>query len=445
MSIITRFAPSPTGNIHVGNLRIALANKLFCQKLDGKFILRHDDTDLVRSRSEFSESIRNDLLWSGLSWDEEIFQSSRLSLYKEAVIKLKESGRLYACYDTREELDLMRRRLLSAGKPPIYDRRGLHLGDAERIKLESIGRIPHWRFLLDGNPAKWGDLIRGDQEYNTNNISDPVLIREDGSYLYTLPSVVDDISCGVTHIIRGEDHVTNTAVQIQIFEALGNVKKQILFAHLPLLTDRGGDGLSKRLGSLSVKDLKESGLEPMAICSFLTYLGTSLPLIAHQELSSLVNDFEFSNYSRNPPKFNQKDLLALNRQLIREMPFNSVSDRLGIKEADEMFWVSIRENIDSISEASEWWNLCQGSGNPIITEQDYLTIAIKLLPKEPWNEDTYGEWVNSLKRETQRKGRDLFLPLRLAITGKEHGPGLKNLLPLIGRERTKLRLMGRSN
>ncbi len=440
MTVITRFAPSPTGNLHLGNLRIAIANALLSHSLEGIFILRYDDTDILRSSFEYKRSIAADLRWLGISWNQEIYQSDRISMYQEAADLLKERGYLYPCYETKEDLEFSRKKLLSQGKPPVYDRSALNLSSTQRLEFESSGRRPHWRFKLDHSLVSWTDLIRGEQKYSINNVSDPILIREDGTFLYTLPSVVDDISLGITHVIRGEDHVTNTAVQIQVIRALSEKINNIRFAHLPLLTDDSGGPLSKRINSLGISYFQDFGIEPMALCSFLTFLGTSSDIKPMYDLNSLSDNFNLKNVSRNPPKFNESDLLSLNAKYLRDAPFSMILEALGDVKYNEEFWIVVRDNIETLPDAHYWWEVCYGIIKPIINDSEYISVALDLLPKGDWDVETFGLWVKQIKLKTGRKGKELFQPLRLAITGRGDGPELKFLMPLIGYDKTVSRL-----
>ncbi|PWC34536.1 glutamate--tRNA ligase [Azospirillum sp. TSO35-2] len=444
MPTAVRFAPSPTGRIHVGNVRLALVNWLFARKTGGSFLFRLDDTDEERSTQDFADGIAQDLTWLGLTWDRFARESDRYPRYDEAASGLKAAGRLYPCYETPEELSLKRASLVSQGRPPIYDRAALRLTDADRARLEGEGRKAHWRFKLNPTPVEWTDLVRGPVHFEGTALSDPVLIREDGRPLYTLTSVVDDADFAITHIIRGEDHVANTAVQIQIFEALGAAVPA--FAHLPLLTDAGGQGLSKRLGSLSVGSLRdEDGIEPMAVNSLLAKLGTSDPIEARLTLDELVAEFDLSKIARGTPKFDPEELARLNARILHLTPFERVADRLaalGLSGADAVFWEAVRANLTRLEDARDWWAVTHAPVTPLVEDAGFLAQAAALLPDEPWDLGTWGAWTNAVKGATGRKGKELFLPLRRALTGRDHGPELKNLLPLIGRARAVRRLGG---
>jgi glutamyl-tRNA synthetase len=433
-----RFAPSPTGRLHVGNARVALINWLYARQNGGAFLLRMDDTDEERSTAEFAEAIERDLTWLGLAWDAFARQSERTERYDLAAQSLKASGRLYPCYETADELSLKRKAQLSAGRPPLYDRAALNLSEEKRRAYEAEGRRPHWRFKLEHAAIDWDDLVRGPQHFEGDKLSDPVLIREDGRPLYTLSSVVDDAELGVTHVLRGEDHVANTAVQVQLFEALG--AEVPTFGHLPLLTDAEGKGLSKRLGSLSLEALRAEGVEPMTLNAYLAALGTSEHAEPALDLAELVARFDLSRYGRAAPKFDPADLDHLNARLLHILPFEAVSARL--PALDEETWEAIRPNLVKLDEAEGWLAICRKTLTPVIEEPDYTAEAAKLLPPEPWDEGTWGAWTGELKAATGRKGKQLFLPLRLALTGLPHGPELKALLPLIGRERAEKRLRG---
>lgn len=444
MSICVRFAPSPTGLLHVGNARTALVTWLFARHNEGKFLLRMDDTDGERSSDTFAEAIHDDLVWMGLDWDMFARQAGRLAEYEKAIDKLKDSGRLYPCYETPEELALKRKSQLGRGLPPIYDRGALKLSDAEKEKYEAQGRKPHWRFKLNHAKIEWNDLVRGHVHFEGADMSDPVLIREDGSPLYHICSVVDDIEFGITHIVRGEDHVSNTACHIQMFEALGATPPE--FAHLPLLADKDGGKLSKRLGSLSVASLRDDdGIEPMALASLLARLGTSDAIEAETGMFKLIESFDFEKFSRGAPKFDPEELKRLNARILHETPFEEVHERLaemGLDGIDEEFWNAVRPNLARFSEVADWWQIAKGEIEPVIEDGDYTKEAAALLPEEPWNTETWSSWVNGIKDQTGRKGKQLFMPLRQALTGQAHGPELGQLLPLIGRERAVARLKG---
>ncbi|MCE3231090.1 MAG: glutamyl-tRNA ligase [Alphaproteobacteria bacterium] len=449
MAIRVRFAPSPTGLLHIGNARTALINWLFARHHalkgeDATFLLRLDDTDLERSDPLYAKAIEEDLAWLGLTHDQFARQSDRFDQYDQAVARLKATGRLYPCYETPEELDFKRKRQLARHEPPIYDRTALKLTDEERRAFEAEGRQPHWRFKLLPEAIHWDDLIRGPNDFHGSHLSDPVLVRADGAYLYTLTSVVDDIDLGITHIIRGEDHVTNTAVQIQLFAALGGDVTHLHFAHSTLLVDVNGASLSKRLGSLSLATLRESGLEPMAINSLLARLGTSLPVEPQLTLDELAQNFTLSALGRASPRFDPAELETLNHKLLQVMPYDQVQGRLReiAPSLTEAFWNVIRGNLRTLEEACQWEAIYVGHITPLIEDRDYLGQALGCLPGEPWDTATWGLWTARLKEITGRKGKALFMPLRQAITGMDHGPEMKELLPLIGYGKVVERLKG---
>lgn len=441
MTVKVRFAPSPTGRLHVGNIRAALINWLYAKRQGGQFVLRIDDTDLERSTKEFEQGIETDLTWLGLVWDERHNQSARFPVYQQAVERLKAQGRLYPAYETGEELDRRRKVQLSRGQPPIYDRAALKLTDEEKAALEAEGRRPHWRFRLEGKRVKWMDLVRGECEVDTTSMSDPVLIREDGAFLYTLPSVVDDIDMGITHVIRGEDHVTNTGAQIEIFEALGAAAPT--FAHMTLLIGADGGALSKRLGSLSICDLREQGYEPLAITSHLAKIGTSDNLEVGESLAALGEGFEFSKMGRSAARYDEADLGRLNAALLHAMPYEAAKPRLSALGVDlgETFWNTVRGNLNLFADVKTLAAVVAGEVTPVVEDQAFLDAAKALLP-ETVGPDTWSEWVNAVKEKTGAKGKALFLPLRRALTGMDHGPEMGPILALIGREKAVRRLSG---
>ncbi|MBN9669945.1 glutamate--tRNA ligase [Roseibium aggregatum] len=446
MTVTVRFAPSPTGHIHIGNSRPALFNWLFARKNGGAFILRFDDTDLERSKAEYAESIETDLRWLGIQPDRIERQSERVASYDAAAQKLKDAGLLYPCYETPDELERRRSRQRALGRPPVYDRAGLKQSDEERAAFEAEGRKPHWRFVLpnhDGDPfqtrrtdVSWTDLCRGEQAVDLASLSDPVLIRADGTYLYTLPSIVDDIDMGVTHVIRGEDHVANTGVQIAIFEALD--AKAPVFGHHNLLTTRDGEGLSKRKGALSIGSLREAGLEPMAVASLAVLTGTSQAVEPVPAMEQLVEKFDLSNVSRSSAKFDPEELKSLNARLVHDLPFEAVRDRLASLGIDptETFWNTVRGNCETVCAAAAYWQIVDGSIEGKIEDEDreFLSKARDLLPEGDITVESWPAWTNALKAETGRKGRALFMPLRRVLTGLDHGPDMKDMLPLIGRQ-----------
>lgn len=441
-----RFAPSPTGRIHIGNARTALLNALFAREYGGAFVLRFDDTDVARSRQEYADSIVIDLAWLGIAPDETVKQSDRFALYRAAVDRLKAMGRLYPCYETAEELDRRRKRMQARGLPPIYDRAALKLTPDDRARLEAEGRKPHWRFRLDPVEVTWFDLVRGDSHIDCASLSDPVLVREDGTYLYTLPSVVDDIDLGITQIIRGEDHVTNTAVQAQLFRALG--AEPPAFGHHNLLVNASGEGLSKRSGALSLTGLRDAGVEALAVAAMAVLTGSAVSIHPVASLDEL-GPVDLARLSRAPAKFDEQDLWALSAKTLHGLPFAAVRERLaahGIPDdaRGEAFWAAVRGNLSRFDDAVRWWTVVEGAVDPAIEDQAYLAEAAAALPAEPWSASTWGDWTAQVKTASGRKGRALFHPLRLALTGAETGPELAGLLPLIGRAKASARLSGRA-
>ncbi len=441
-AIKVRFAPSPTGRLHVGNLRTALVNYLFACKMGGQFMLRIDDTDTERSTAAFEADIRADLEWMGMDWDCEERQSSRLTRYDEALATLVESGRAYACFETQEELSLKRKAQLSSGRPPVYDRAGLELSAAEREKFEKEGRRPHWRFLLNDAEVNWHDLVRGNVTYHMNSLSDPVLMREDGRVIYTMASVVDDVDHGITHILRGEDHVTNSAAQIQLFEALG--AKAPTMGHMALLAGADGEGLSKRLGSLSISELRSKGIEPVAIASLLSRIGTADPVEAQANMTSIINGFDISRFGRATAKFDPAELEKVNGQIIQDMPFDIVKEQLEASDVGggALFWETVRGNINVVGEAKTWWDICTSNIVPIIESREVTNAAAVLLPEGPLDASIWKAWTTAIAAKTGTKGKGLFMPLRLALTGRDSGPELASLLAIMGRDRVFARLNG---
>ncbi|WP_108460280.1 glutamate--tRNA ligase [Devosia naphthalenivorans] len=432
---VVRWAPSPSGRIHLGNARPALLNWFYARRNGGRYVLRMDDTDQARSTREFADGVEVDLAWLGVTPDVLVRQSERTALYDAAKDRLIAAGRLYPCYETEDELDRRRKRARALNKPPIYDRAALNLTEEDRARLEAEGRKPHWRFKLDGRPVQFEDLIKGPQTVNTASMSDPVLVREDGTYLYTLPSVVDDIDLGITHVIRGEDHVSNTGTQIEIFEALGGAVP--IFAHHNLLTDSEGQGFSKRLGSQSIADFRAEGYEPMAIAIMASITGTSLPIETYETLDEIANRLDFSMVSHGAARFDPAELDTLNARLLHAMPYAAVQGRLSSLGLEgEALWLLLRDNLTKFNDIVELSKLVTGPIEPVIADEDrdFLALAKAMLPEEPWDETTWSHWTDALKTTTGRKGKALFLPLRLALTGRHDGPELKSLLPLVGRK-----------
>ncbi|MNU37146.1 Glutamate--tRNA ligase [compost metagenome] len=441
MSVKVRFAPSPTGKLHVGNVRTALVNWLFAKGQGGSFVLRIDDTDLARSTQEYEDGIETDLTWLGLVWDERYNQSKRFDRYEEAAARLKASGRLYPCYETSDELDRRRKVQLSRGLPPIYDRAALELTEAEKAAYEAEGRRPHWRFKLEGKRVAWEDLARGHAEVDTASMSDPVLIREDGLFLYTLPSVVDDIDMDITHIIRGEDHVTNTGAQIEIFEALD--AKVPGFAHMPLLVGADGAALSKRLGSLSISDMRDQGYEPIAITSHLGKIGTSDNLEIAASVEALGQAFAFSKMGRSPARYDTADLDRLNAQALHGLTYAEAQPRLAALGVDlgEGFWEAVKPNLTKFADVAEMAKIVTGPVTPVIEDAAFAAAALEVLP-EVIDAGAWSAWTTAVKEKTGAKGKGLFMPLRLALTGQAHGPDMAAMAPLIGRDAIVRRLKG---
>lgn len=442
--ITVRFAPSPTGHIHIGNARTALLNALVARETGGQFVLRFDDTDQERSRDAYAAAIVADLEWLGVIPDMTIRQSDRLSHYAAAIDRLKALGRLYPAYETADELDRRRKRQQARGLPPVYDRAALKLTDAERHRLEAYGRRPHWRFKLEPGTVRWTDLVRGDSHIDCGSLSDPVLVREDGTYLYTLPSVVDDLNLGITDVIRGEDHVTNTAVQIQLFEALGGAVPR--FGHHNLLVNGSGEGLSKRSGALSIAGLREAGAEPLAVAALAVLTGSARavqPVAALDDLGPV----ELARLSRAPARFDEAELWTLSAKTLHALPFGAVRARFAARglpddAAGEAFWLAVRGNLERFADVDTWWTVAHGTVASVTEDAALLDQAVRALPPEPWTAETWGAWTGQLRRDTGLKGRALFHPLRLALTGRDTGPELAALLPLIGRDRALIRLSG---
>lgn len=438
----TRFAPSPTGMLHIGNVRTALIAWLFARSHDGYFLLRIDDTDTERSKPEYEAAIYESLTWLGMTWDEVAHQSKRLDRYNVVIEQLKNDGRLYACYETPEELALKRKAQLSQGKPPIYDRASLKLSDEQKAKFEAEGRKPHWRFLMKAAPIEWNDMIRGEVKFNGADMSDPVLIREDGTPLFNLCSVIDDADFGITHIVRGEDHVSNTAAQTQMFEAMGAGLPT--FAHLPLVSNAEGGKLSKREGALGILELRDDiGVEPMSIPSLLARLGSSDPIEAFDSFGPLIESFDMSKFGRGTPKMDPDEFLRLNSKILHGLDFERAKVRLaqiGLEQITEDFWNIVRPNLETIKDIRDWWSVANGPVTPIIADDSFAAKAIEFMPPAPWTSTTWKDWTNAIKTATGLKGKELFMPLRQALTGMDHGPELGELLPLIGPEKAKARL-----
>ncbi len=433
--ITTRFAPSPTGYLHIGNFRAALMNYLLSRKFGGNFILRIDDTDLERSKDKYVDATKEDLTWLGLTWDRLERQSQRLARYDAAADKLREMGLLYECFETPTELDLKRKKQLNMGKPPVYDRAALMLNDEGKSSLRAERGQGHWRFKLAHERIKWEDGILGDVSIDAASVSDPVLIRGDGQYLYTLASVVDDLEMGITNIVRGSDHVTNTATQIQIMKALGG--KIPDFAHHSLLTGTQGENLSKRLGTLSLRDMRHEGVSAQALISLMARLGSSQPVELKSDLGDVANGFELSYFGTAPTKFDKDDLFPLTARHLQTLNIEDVADdvaQAGVpNDLADSFWRVVRENIITLNDISAWWRICSEGAEPVIAEGDlaFVDQAMALLPDGPYTDETWVAWTSEVKNKTGRKGRGLFMPLRLALTGKTQGPEMSALLPLL--------------
>ncbi len=441
----TRFAPSPTGYLHLGNIRTALLCFLYARKEGGEFILRLDDTDTERSTSEYAEAIKEDLEWLGITPDRVVKQSERFSKYDAAVERLKEAGKLYPCFETQEELEIKRKMQLGRGQPPIYDRAALKLGEEQIAEKIQAGQQPHWRFKLDQEAVvEWNDEVRGAQRFEMKHMSDPILVRENGMYTYMLPSTVDDIDMDITHVLRGEDHVSNTAIQLQLFDALGGNRP--VFAHNALLKSKEGK-LSKRSGSLSVQELRKQGLEPITLTSFLARIGTYHNVELAENLQTLVEEFDITAYSKAQTSYSKEDIFRLNTKLLHQMPYAEIKphlDELGYGDVDEAFWNVARRNIENLEDLRLWLEICHNEIEPEIEDEAYAQQLAETLPEGALDETTWDRWVTAVKGVSGRKGKALFMPIRKALTGMEHGPELKDLLPLIGREKIIARLQGKT-
>jgi glutamyl-tRNA synthetase len=436
--IKVRFAPSPTGYLHVGNARAALVNFLFARHEGGKFLLRLDDTDTERGRPEYEQGIYDDLRWLGLDWDETARQSERFARYEEVALQLKAAGRLYPCFENEDELAAKRAALIKRKLPPVYDRAALTMTAEQRAAAEAGGKRPYWRFKLSDGMATWIDLVLGSRNIKFGTVSDPVLIRADGTPLYTFTSVVDDVDFAITHIIRGEDHVSNTSVQIDLFNAVGGTLPR--FAHLPLISGGDGEKLSKRIGSISLKSLRKDGIEPAAITAYLARLGTNKDA-APLELDALIAAFSLNDFGRSPPRFDARQLLVLNRKFLHGLDFAAVKERLP-EGADEHFWQAIRGNLDLLTEARRWWEVVHGGFAPpdLKGDEAVLAAALETLPPAPLGPESWKAWTGAVAAATGAKGRALYHPLRLALTGEEQGPEMAALLPLIGHAQAMARL-----
>jgi glutamyl-tRNA synthetase len=433
--ITTRFAPSPTGYIHVGNLRTALFNWMIARKAGGTFILRIDDTDPERSKEEYVDAIKEDLEWLGLTWDRVERQSERLDRYAEAADKLREMGRFYEAWETPTELDLKRKKQLNMGKPPVYDRAALALSEDDKARMRAERGAGVWRFKLDQERIDWTDGILGDISIDAASVSDPVLIRADGQVLYTLASVVDDTEMGVTHVVRGSDHVTNTATQIQIIEALGGSVPS--FAHHSLLTGPQGEALSKRLGTLALRDLRAKGVEPMALLSLMARLGSSDPVELRASHDELIEGFDLSHFGAAPTKLDIEDLTPMTARVVQGLGAGDVADELAAAgvpdDLREPYWAAVRGNVGTRAEAGDWWPVFAGKTSPVVAEEDrdFVAEALGLLGEPPYSAETWGDWTTAVKEATGRKGKQLFMPLRLAVTGQSRGPEMADVMPLL--------------
>ena len=434
-----RFAPSPTGELHLGNIKAAVINWLFARNRGGDFLLRIDDTDTERSTKAFEDAILRDLAWLGLTWDRFARQSERVERHDAAIGRLRQAGRLYPCYETPEELERKRGLQRAAGRPPVYDRAALRLSDDERAALEAEGRRAHWRFLLDRTRVGWDDLVRGPQDVDAASLSDPVLIRADGRPLYTLTSVVDDGELGISHVIRGEDHVSNTAAQIQLFQALGHPVP--LFGHFALMVEADGAPLSKRAGSLTVQALRDQGIEPMALVSLLARLGTAQPVEAFPDLAAAIGGCELADFGRAAARFDERELAKLSATLVHGLSAAQAAERLG-GPLDPALWEAVRGNLERLADVRDWQAVVGEPLAPVLENPELTARAADLLPDAPLDGESWGTWTKAVRAETGAKGRDLFRPLRLALTARVHGPEMKSLLPLIGRERAERRLRG---
>tara|TARA_B100000424_G_scaffold76492_1_gene56818 strand:+ start:1214 stop:2542 length:1329 start_codon:yes stop_codon:yes gene_type:complete len=435
MTVITRFAPSPTGLLHLGNIRTALINWLYARTHNGKFILRIDDTDQERSKDEYISKIKYDLEWLGIDYDDTFNQSSRFERYREQFEKLKADGRIYPCYETPEELERKRKLQMASGGKQVYDRSSLSLTDEEKRAYEDDGRKPHWRFLLQTERLKWNDLLKGELDIDLTSLSDPVLFREDGVPLYTFSSAVDDIDYNITNVIRGDDHTSNTAVQIEIINAID--KNRITFAHHALLKASSGDKLSKRDNVISIDSFRKSNLEPLAILSLLATIGTSQSIELKDSVNQIISEFKLETISTSPGRIEIDVLNALNKKQVQKLNFDEVSERLkNIDEKiDEKFWNTIRSNLETVEGVKQWSDIVFDSKLIEAEDKEYIKSAMELIPDDPWDENTWELWTSAIKEKTGRKGKELFLPLREAFTGMSHGPEMKLLIQLIGREK----------
>ena len=442
MKVITRFAPSPTGFLHVGNVRTALIAWMFARKHNGKFMLRIDDTDLLRSRQEYVDAIKEDLTWLGLHWDQEAVQSERLAKYEQIKSELIKTGALYPCYETAEELQVKKKLQLGQNKPPIYDRAALKLTPEQRQKMESDGLPTHYRLKLNEGKISWHDLIRGEISFDAKNISDPILIRADGTMTYSIASVVDDAEFGITHIIRGEDHITNSAMHIRLFEAMGSSIPE--FAHLSLLKSQEGE-ISKRYGGFEIRALREAGFDRMAVLSLLAKMGTSDSIENTNSLQELVDNFSLAKLSKSTVTYDLDELIRLNAQLLHNKPYEEVEATLhamGMVKADKIFWETVRANLSNINEVKTWYDICCAELIPITDDLEFTTMAASLLPKGEFTNETWDQWITAVKAATDKSGKAIFMPIRKALTNLDHGPELRYVLKIMGYDRAFKRLTG---
>lgn len=441
-NVRVRFAPSPTGWLHVGNVRTALANFLFARKMGGEFMLRIDDTDTARSEVQYEQGLKDDLQWLGIQWDLLEKQSNRFARYEEAKQKLIASGRLYPCYETPEEIDIKRKMLISRGLPPIYDRSALNESEEKRNAYEAQGRRPHWRFKLDHAPIVWDDMIRGRVEFDGAKLSDPVMFREDGVVLFTFATSVDDGELDITHIIRGEDHVSNTAMQVQIMQAMGYAVPT--FGHMALLKMKEGK-ISKRVGGGDIRSLREGGIFPIVLASYLAKIGTSDAIDLAPDMRMLAEGFGMEKLGRSMANYDPNELERLNQKLLHQLPYAEVKPMLaerGMETIDEKFWEQIKANLTTIDDTKDWWNVLFQPIIPVIEDKEFAAAAAASLPSGEWGGESWDLLVNAVKEKTGRKGKELFMPLRLALTGMEHGPEMKTVFALLGRDRAEKRLKG---
>ncbi|MBX9725849.1 MAG: glutamate--tRNA ligase, partial [Rickettsiales bacterium] len=441
-NVLVRFAPSPTGWLHVGNVRTAIANFLFAKSLGGKFMLRIDDTDRARSEAQYEAGLKEDLAWLGVHWDVLEKQSDRFARYELAKADLIAKGRLYPCYETAEEIDIKRKMLIGRGLPPIYDRSALNDTPEKRAEYEAQGRTPHWRFKLDAAPIIWEDMVRGKVEFDGSKLSDPVMFREDGVVLFTFATSVDDGELGITHIIRGEDHVSNTAMQVQIMQAMGH--EIPTFGHMALLKMKEGK-ISKRVGGGDIRSLRDGGIFPLVLMSYLAKIGTSDAIELADSMEALISNFAISKLGRAMANYDPLELERLNQKLLHQMPFADVAPQLaarGMSTIDATFWEAIKANLTTIDDTKDWWEVLHQPITPVIEDKAFADEAAACLPVGEWNEASWDVLVNAVKEKTGRKGKELFMPLRLALTGREHGPEMKTVLALLGRDRAEKRLMG---